>query len=421
MTVTRILVVDDEPDVEALVAQNFRRQVRQGELDFVFAHDGEHALEVLRDEPDIEMVLSDINMPRMDGLTLLERLNELHQDLKTVIVSAYGDMGNIRTAMNRGAFDFVTKPIEFDDLETTIQKTIDHLELLKGLQRQKAEAEKTRATLSRYFSPNIVKALEDQPEFLNSGAERRMATFLFTDLAEFTPLVESISSDLVVDLLNEYLDQLTRIIFDHDGTVMKIIGDALHAIFGAPMEHDEPAARAVACALAIDAFAEEFRETKNAQGIPLGVTRIGINSGPAIIGSFGGDNFFDYTAYGDAVNVAARLEDANKLLGTRICVSQTVVDQIPKFEGRPAGMLMLKGKSEALKAYEPLSAEHFASPATASYLEAYSKLDAGDASARQAFAALVGQYVNDPLANFHLGRVLTGIENTQIDMNIGLK
>ena len=187
------------------------------------------------------------------------------------------------------------------------------------------------------------------------------------------------------------------------------------------MEHDEPAARAVACALAIDAFAEEFREKKNAEGIPLGVTRIGINSGPAIIGSFGGDNFFDYTAYGDAVNVAARLEDANKLLGTRICVSQTVVDQIPKFEGRPAGMLMLKGKSEALKAYEPLSAEHFASPATASYLEAYSKLDAGDASARQAFAALVGQYVNDPLANFHLGRVLTGIENTQIDMNIGLK
>ena len=116
----RILVVDDEPDFEALVLQNFRRQVRNGEFEFVFAHDGQHALEVLDEEPDVEMVLSDINMPRMDGLTLLDRLTELHDGLKTVIVSAYGDMQNIRTAMNRGAFDFVTKPIEFDDLEMQI-------------------------------------------------------------------------------------------------------------------------------------------------------------------------------------------------------------------------------------------------------------------------------------------------------------
>jgi adenylate cyclase len=105
----RILVVDDEPDVEALVLQKFRRQVRKGEFEFVFAHDGQHALEVLNEEPDVVMVLSDINMPRMDGLTLLDRLTELHDDLKTVIVSAYGDMENIRTAMNRGAFDFVTQ------------------------------------------------------------------------------------------------------------------------------------------------------------------------------------------------------------------------------------------------------------------------------------------------------------------------
>jgi CheY-like chemotaxis protein len=117
-TPARILVVDDEPDVEALVTQKFRRQMRKGEMDFVFAHDGQHALELLDGENGIDMVLSDINMPRMDGLTLLDKLGEQHANLKTVIVSAYGDMGNIRTAMNRGAFDFVTKPIEFEDLET---------------------------------------------------------------------------------------------------------------------------------------------------------------------------------------------------------------------------------------------------------------------------------------------------------------
>lgn len=126
MTAT-ILVVDDEPDMELLVSHKFRRQIRNGEFNFLFAGDGEEALTVLKDEPKVDMILSDINMPRMDGLTLLRRLKELDDELRAVIVSAYGDMSNIRAAMNLGAFDFVTKPIEFDDLETTIHKTLDDL------------------------------------------------------------------------------------------------------------------------------------------------------------------------------------------------------------------------------------------------------------------------------------------------------
>ncbi len=281
MTAARILVVDDEPDVEALITQKFRRQVRKGEMDFLFAHDGLNALEVLDEEPGIDMVLSDINMPRMDGLTLLDRLNEQHGHLKTVIVSAYGDMGNIRTAMNRGAFDFVTKPIEFDDLETTIAKTLEHLNLVRDLKQEKARAERAHATLSRYFSPNVVETLSQNPECLTPGGERREATFLFTDLADFTPLVESSDSDVIVALLNAYLDGLTETVFAHGGTVMKIVGDAVHAIFGAPVEDPDHAAQAVACALAIDDFAMQFQAGKTAAGIPLGITRIGVNSGPA--------------------------------------------------------------------------------------------------------------------------------------------
>jgi adenylate cyclase len=116
------------------------------------------------------------------------------------------------------------------------------------------------------------------------------------------------------------------------------------------------------------------------------------------------------------VNIAARLESANKQLGTRICVSQSVVDEIDGFEGRPVGTLMLKGKSQALRAYEPLSTQRFASPATAAYLEAFSKVEAGDPAARQAFAALVGQHDDDPLANFHLGRLLRGEVGADIDL-----
>ena len=413
---TRILVVDDEPDVEALVVQKFRRQVRKGEYEFLFAQDGQQALDVLEENDAIDMVLSDINMPRMDGLTLLEKLNDQHRDLKTVIVSAYGDMGNIRTAMNRGAFDFVTKPIEFDDLEATIAKTQAHLEMLRDLQQRKAEAERAQATLSRYFSPSIAEALAQNPDCMEPGGERRSATFLFTDLADFTPLVEASDSELIVSLLNEYLDQVTQIIFKHGGTIMKIVGDAVHAMFGAPLEQTDHAKRAVDCALELDIYASGFQARQNAASIPLGVTRIGINTGRAIVGNFGGEQYFDYTAHGDAVNVAARLETVNKQLGTRICVSEATAAEIEGFQGRPIGSLLLKGKTEPLRAFEPLTKARFENPATEAYEAAYNKLAANDPQARQAFATLLGQYADDPLAMFHLGRLLAGETGAEITL-----
>ncbi len=127
----KILVVDDEPDLELLLRQKFRRRIRSGAITLVFAQNGVEALEKLEAHNDIDMILSDINMPEMDGLTLLQQLNQLHLDLRAVIVTAYGDMKNIRTAMNRGAFDFVTKPIDFEDLETTITKTLAHLQVMR--------------------------------------------------------------------------------------------------------------------------------------------------------------------------------------------------------------------------------------------------------------------------------------------------
>ena len=125
----KILVVDDEPDLEHLVRQRMRREIRSGQYCFMFAQNGVEALEMLSKEQDIDMVLSDINMPRMDGLTLLKQIPKVDPNIRSVIVSAYGDMKNIRTAMNRGAFDFITKPIDFEDMRVTIQRTLRHLEL----------------------------------------------------------------------------------------------------------------------------------------------------------------------------------------------------------------------------------------------------------------------------------------------------
>ena len=124
----RILVVDDEPDLEPLILQRMRRKIRSGSYSFEFARNGVEALEMLNLHQDIDMVVSDINMPQMDGLTLLEQIPKVDPDIRSIIISAYGDMKNIRTAMNRGAFDFVTKPLDFEDLQVTIDRTLRHLE-----------------------------------------------------------------------------------------------------------------------------------------------------------------------------------------------------------------------------------------------------------------------------------------------------
>lgn len=131
----KILLVDDEPDFALLVRQRMRREMRKGIYDFTFAQDGHEALERLQEDREIEMVLSDINMPGMDGLTLLDQIPKVDPNLRAVIVSAYDDMDNIRSAMNRGAFDFLVKPIDFDDFRVTIKRTLNHLELLRDALR----------------------------------------------------------------------------------------------------------------------------------------------------------------------------------------------------------------------------------------------------------------------------------------------
>src|SRR6516162_664562 len=192
-----ILVVDDEPDLEALVLQKFRRQIRDGLVSFMFAHDGVEALESIEQHPDVDMVVSDINMPRMDGLSLLQKLQEAEDKKSTIIVSAYGDMSNIRTAMNRGAFDFLTKPIDFADLETTIQKTVRHVEMLREARRRQMEAERAHASLSRYFSPEVAKRLAALADGDGMEVQWRDVATIFTDITGFTSLVETADPEVL--------------------------------------------------------------------------------------------------------------------------------------------------------------------------------------------------------------------------------
>ena len=183
----KILAVDDEPDLQALIKQKFRKQIRNGEYEFVFAMNGQEALDQLAEHRDIDLVLSDINMPEMDGLTLLTKLGEQHPILKSVIVSAYGDMENIRIAMNRGAFDFVTKPVDFQDLELTIEKTLKQVEQI----RKTVKAIRENNILKMYVDTSVLNFMETV-EFESALMKNEIieATVAFIDICGFTAFSE---------------------------------------------------------------------------------------------------------------------------------------------------------------------------------------------------------------------------------------
>ena len=244
---------------------------------------------------------------------------------------------------------------------------------------------------------------------------RREVVAMFTDVTSFTSMAEGIAPEVLGTLLNEYMAGMTEIVFAHEGTVAKVMGDGIYILFNAPGDQPDYATRAIACAHELDAWAREFRERWKAKGVNFGITRIGVHAGPVLVGNFGGSRFFDYTAHGDTINTAARLEAANKL-GTRICVSAAVANRAENFQGRPVGDLILRGRCEPLRACEPLRPEVFAGPATIQYSEAFAKLEAGDTAAMPAFAALVGMHADDPLAGFHLRRLLNGAKGVRMQL-----
>src|SRR5436309_5246827 len=247
MTAAKILAVDDEPDFETLLTQRFRRQIRAQEFAFRFAHHGEEALAVLDAEPDIELLLLDINMPVMDGLTLLVHLRERRSPVRAIIVSAYGDMANIRTAMNRGAFDFVTKPVDLNDLEVTIDKTLETIAYVRRLDRERAEAERARANLARYFSPTIVDLLADSDQPLGP-VRRQQVAVLFVDIVGFTRMAEAMTPEAVVGMLRGFHGRMAAQIFACGGTIEKYIGDEIFAVFGLPASSPHDALNALRCA-----------------------------------------------------------------------------------------------------------------------------------------------------------------------------
>lgn len=344
----KILVVDDESDLEVLIKQKFRRQIREHLYEFVFALNGREALDKINQQPDIDMVFSDINMPEMDGLTLLEKINDLSPILKAVIVSAYGDMDNIRMAMNRGAFDFICKPVNFDDLEVTMKKTINYVSQLK----QTIQAIKENNILKMYVDESVLKFMEtrefEQSLTVNDNID---GTVVFIDICSFTSITETEPPDIVVSMLNNYFDVIVKEIIEQNGHVDKFIGDAVMAVFKGDFHLD----RAIEACLAIRAAIQELPPEKIALNF-LPQVSIGLNNGEMISGNIGSANLrrLDYTVIGDTVNTAQRLQ--SKAQPGQILISSGAYEKIKEsFNCAPVGQLALKNKKESIEVYEVLN------------------------------------------------------------------
>jgi adenylate cyclase len=341
---TKILVADDEEDLEILIRQKFRKQIREQQYEFVFANNGQEALRKIAEHPDVEIVLSDINMPLMDGLTLLTKLGEESPLIKAVMVSAYGDMDNIRTAMNRGAFDFITKPVNFEDLALTMEKTILHV----GQMRQTLKAIQENNILKMYVDENVLHFMSSRAyEDSLTDNETIEGTVAFIDICGFTSISEKQSPDTVVRMLNTYFDCMVKEIIAQDGIIDKFIGDCVMAVFKGPFHLD----RAIDACLSI-------RDKINLLPMEHGFSpqvSMGINSGEMVSGNIGSSTLrrLDYTVIGDTVNTAQRLQavaDRNQIVISHPCYEK--VKQ--SFQCKPIGSQALKNKALETMLYEVL-------------------------------------------------------------------
>jgi len=286
--------------------------------------------------------------------------------------------------------------------------------VLYGYFIEARQKQQVRKAFSAYMAPALVEQLVNDPSGLKLKGESREMTFLFSDIAGFTAFTEGASPEELVSALNEYLDAVCRCVMDHGGTIDKIVGDAVVGIFNAPMDQPDHAARAVSCALQLDRISRGFNERYATKGKTFGHTRVGVNTGVAIVGNFGGSERFDYTAHGDPINTAARMESVNKHLGTLLCVSGTTVAQCPDHFFRPVGGLILKGKTEAIDAFEPITEQESRSEFILQYSEAFAHLQREERDTAELFARLREQYPEDPLIKLHHERIVSGVVSATI-------
>lgn len=401
-----ILVVDDMESNRDVLS---RRLLRDGHR-VAMAENGIVALKMLNDD-QFDLVLLDLIMPGLNGFEVLAEMKK-DDDLKAIpviMVSALDETDSVIRCIEAGADDYLPKPINPVLLRARIKSGLEKKAWQDNERQQK---QFIRQAFSRYISPDVVDQLVDDPKRLSLGGERQDITCVFTDLAGFTALMETTEPSEALPVLNAYFDGMCAIVRDHGGTIDKIVGDALHVFFGAPLAMPDHPEKAVKCAIDMDAFARKFEKSEEALSVAFGRTRIGVHSGLAVVGNFGGETFFDYTAHGDTVNTAARMESVNAYLGTGICISGDTASRCESVLFRPVGSLVLKGKTHPVEAFEPVS--ELNSSCYEAYMETYDLIRRSSPEATRQLKGLRKKFPNDPLIRFHSERLAKGKTGTMI-------
>ncbi|CAM4151726.1 Adenylate cyclase 2 [Mycobacterium basiliense] len=353
----RLLVVDDGEGVEALFRGRFRKELRRGEYELSFSKDPVQALQIVGNSPDIEVLVTNLNMPQMNGLDLLTEVAKLGRPLKTIVLTACNDLANIRAAMMRGAFDFQLTPLDLEDLRVTISKAVTIVRELQAgeaaHQRALELADQNRRVeniFGRYVSEEVKTHLLACPEG-HQNSERRTLTMLMADIRGFTRLSEILSPERALQVLNAYLERATDVVLRWNGTINEILGDGLLVFFGVPNSDGEAAEHAVAAALELQLAMDELNVSHRERGLPeLGIG-IGVHTGEAVVGTIGSPRRQKYTAIGKNVNLVARIE--SNTVGGQVLVSQSTHREICHISQTSGTFkVRVKGLTEPIDVYD---------------------------------------------------------------------
>jgi class 3 adenylate cyclase len=298
----RLLVVDDNEMNRDILSRRLRKKKYTVDV----AEDGAEALKMIEENP-YHLILLDIMMPGIDGLEVLEQVREKHTmaELPVIMVTAKDSSEDVVNALKLGANDYVTKPIDFP---VALARTRTHLALKKMQLDLEARNEFIRTIFGRYLTDEVVNSILESPEGLAFGGEKRKVTILMSDLRGFSAVSERLPPEKVVTMLNVYLGKMAEIITKYQGTIDEFIGDAVLAIFGAPIWREDDATRAVACAIEMQRAMDEVNAHNRSLGLPNIEMGIGVNTGEVVVGNIGSDRRAKYGVVGSAVNLAGRIE-----------------------------------------------------------------------------------------------------------------
>lgn len=350
----RILAVDDSADNRELLSRYLNREGHE----VVLASSGEEALALL-DTEDIDLVLLDLIMPGMDGGEVLTRIkaNPAWRAMPVIVISGRQDMDGIISCIEAGADDYLFKPFNPVLLQARIRAGMERKRWHDREEQYREQLEKNekfiRATFGRYVSDEVVENLLEEPEGLKLGGDLREVTMLMSDIRQFSSICEKLPPDDVMKMLNNYLGTMSEIIIGHQGTIDEFIGDAILAIFGAPISRPDDAQRAVQCALDMQQAMQDINRDNRAAGLPEISMGIGVNTGAVIAGNIGSEKRSKYGVVGHHVNITARIE--TRTAGGEVLVSASTLDKLTcPFTAGPEQEVQVKGINETVSIYRVL-------------------------------------------------------------------